>query len=91
MKMFLLILSMLPVMAMASSDEFDIPGAPVSDSELSDIYGGLGNKCARHSDMWCFGKAPGSMCVNDPRSGRSGFCNQRDQPDRDGNVSCSCF
>lgn len=91
MKMFLLILSMLPVMAMASSDEFDIPGAPVSDSELSEIYGGLGNKCARHSDMWCFGKAPGSLCVNDPRSGRSGFCNQRDQPDRDGNVSCSCF
>lgn len=90
MKMFLLILSMLPMMAMAS-DEFDIPGAPVSDSELSEITGGLGNKCARHSDMWCFGKAPGSLCVNDPRSGRSGFCNQRDQPDRDGNVSCSCF
>lgn len=89
MKMFLLILSMLPVIAMA--DDFDIPGTPISDGELSDITGNLGNKCARFSDMWCFGKAPGSLCVSDPRSGRSGFCNQRDQPDRKGNVSCSCF
>ena len=90
MKMLLLVLSMLPMIAMAS-DDFDIPGAPVSDGELSEITGNLGNKCARFSDMWCFGKAPGSLCIADPSSGRSGFCNQRDQPDRQGRVSCSCF
>ena len=91
MKMFLLVFSMLPVIAMAA-DDFDIPGGtPVSDSELAEIHGGLGTKCARFSDMWCFGKAPGSLCVSDPRSGRSGFCNQRDQPDSKGEVSCSCF
>lgn len=90
MKTLLLVLTMLPMMAMAS-DEFDIPGTPVSDSELSEVIGGLGNKCARFSDMWCFGKAPGSLCVSDPSSGRSGFCNQRDTPNERGEVSCSCF
>lgn len=90
MKKLLLVLSMLPMMAMAS-DEFDLPGTPVSDDQLSEITGGLGYRCARFSDMWCFGKAPGSLCVPDPRSGRSGFCNQRDMPDRRGEVSCSCF
>lgn len=90
MKMLLLVLSMLPVIAMAS-DDFDIPGTPTSDDELADVVGDLANKCARSSDMWCYGKAPGSLCIADPRSGRSGFCNQRGQPDSEGRVSCFCY
>lgn len=90
MKIFILIITMLPMMAFAS-ETFEFSGEPVTDEELAEMTGGLGNNCAKHSDMWCLGKRPGSFCSNDPRNGRTGTCNQTDRPDSRGNVSCSCF
>jgi|GEM_PF-4356738 hypothetical protein len=96
MKKFILLLAMLPTMSFAqnfSSGDFDLPGTPVSDEELSQV-GGDSNpaKCAKNSDMYCFGKRALSVCVTEPQPpvGRTGICRPRGAVDSNNEVTCYC-
>jgi hypothetical protein len=98
MKKLILILSIIPTLAFAyemssSNDDFDIPGTQISDEELGQVVGDAkGAVCANHSDMFCYGKKAGAVCVTEPPppAGRSGICIPRGSADENNQVSCLC-
>ncbi|WP_413291182.1 hypothetical protein [Bdellovibrio sp. HCB337] len=94
MKKLALMLSMIPLIALAyeTSSESPLQGIPLSDEELSDVVETTTSRCRKSSDMFCYGKNVGAVCVTDPQPpyGRSGICQQWGRGDRRGDVTCLC-
>lgn len=94
MKKYLIMLLMMPLIALAyeTSTRNTTPGFPLTDEEMSDEAETASSRCMKNSDMYCYKKFVGAVCVTDPQPpyGRSGICQQRGSANNRGEVSCLC-
>lgn len=83
MKKIILLLVLAPLFSFAQ-EEFEM------DQMTEDPN--IASRCARNSDMYCYGKPVGAICILDPQPpyGRSGLCRPRGKPDNNNEVTCVC-
>ena len=82
MKKIILLFLLAPLMSFAQEDLSDL----TLDEQQPEAY-----RCARNSDIYCYGKPVGVVCIRDPQPPYgSGLCRQRSKPDNNGDVTCVC-